>query len=109
MNLAAELSPCIFGGDYYRLSSPYDDGIFTAWEFVSKDKAEALVCAVTQDISILDKNCYIHIKGLDSGAMYRIEQTGQTLSGAALSNIGILLPHTQMQYSAFVFELMKID
>lgn len=98
----------IFGGDYYRLSSPYDGQLFVAWAFVSKDKGEALVCAVTQDISILDKNCYIRIKGLEDGATYRIEQTGQTLSGAALANIGVLLPHTQPQYSSFVFELVRI-
>lgn len=96
-------------GDYYRLSSPYDDSIFTAWQFVSKDKSESLVCAVTQDISILDRNCYIHLRGLESDSLYRIEQTGQILSGAALQNIGILLPHTQPQYSAFVFELKKME
>lgn len=95
-------------GDYYRLSSPYDDDIFTAWQFVSKDKTQSLVCAVTQDISILDKNCYVHLRGLESDSFYRISQTEQTLSGAALRNIGILLPHTQPQYSAFVFELKKI-
>ena len=99
----------IFGGDYYRLSSPYDDSIFTAWEFVSKDKSQALVCAVTQDISILDKNCYVYVRGLNKDAFYKIEQTGQILSGAALQNIGILLPHTQPQYSAFVFELKRLD
>ncbi len=94
-------------GDYYRLSSPYDDSIFTAWEFVSKDKTEALVCAVTESISIMDKNCYIRLRGLEQDTFYKIKQTGQTLSGAALYNIGILLPHTQPQYTAFVFELKK--
>lgn len=99
----------IFEGDYYRLSSPYDGSIFTAWAFVSKDKGEALVCAVTQDISILDKNCYVCLRGLDDGTMYMIEPTGQVLSGAALKNIGLLLPHTQPQYSAFTFELKRLD
>ena len=99
----------IANGDYYRLSSPYDDSIFTAWQFVSKDKSESLVFAVTQDISILDQNCYIHLRGLESDHFYRIKQTGRTLSGAALAHIGILLPHTRPQYSAFVFELKKIE
>lgn len=99
----------IFSGDYYRLSSPYDEEIFTAWAFVAKDRSEALVCAVTQDISILDKNCYIRVRGLDERAVYTVVQTNQTLSGAALRNIGILLPHTQPQYSAFVFELKRTD
>ena len=94
-------------GDYYRLSSPYDDSIFTAWQFVSKNRNESLVFAVTQDISILDKNCFIRLCGLDAESLYTIGQTGQTLSGAALQEIGILLPHTQPQYTAFVFELRK--
>lgn len=96
-------------GDYYRLSSPYDDSIFTAWQFVSKDRDQSLVCAVTQDISILDRNCYIHLRGLESDSLYEIPQTGQTLSGAALQNIGILLPHTQPQYNAFIFEIKKLN
>ena len=74
----------------------------------SKDGAEALVCAVTQDISILDRNAYVRLRGLEAEALYEIPQTGQRLSGAALSQIGLLLPHTQPQYSAFVFDLKKV-
>ena len=74
----------------------------------SKDGAEALVCAVTQDISILDRNAYVRLRGLEAEALYEIQQTGQKLSGAALSQIGLLLPHTQPQYSAFVFDLKKV-
>lgn len=95
-------------GDYYRLSSPYDESIFTAWQFVSKDGDKALVCAVTQEISIIDKNSYVKLRGLEKEALYRVEQTGQTLSGAALENIGLLLPHTQPQYSSFMFCLERL-
>ena len=102
-----EHSQLITEGDYYRLSSPYDDSIYVAWQFVSKDKAKSLVFVVTEDISIIDKNSYVHVKGLEKDAMYKIEETGQCLSGAALRNIGILLPNTQPQYSAFVFTLNK--
>lgn len=96
-------------GDYYRLSSPYDDQLFTAWQFVSKDKMQSLVCVIMQDISILDKNCYVHLRGLESGSLYKVKQSGQLLSGAALRNIGLLLEHTQPQYSAFVFEIRKVS
>ena len=34
-------------GDYYRLSDPFRDGPYTAWEHVSRDKREALVSLVT--------------------------------------------------------------
>lgn len=98
----------IMSGDYYRLASPYDDNIFTAWQFVSKDGEECLVCVVTEDISIIDKNCYVHLKGLKEHTVYRVEQTGQVLSGAVLENIGLLIPHMVPQYSAFVFYLNRI-
>jgi len=98
----------IFSGDYYRLSSPHDESLFTAWEFLSKDKKEALVFAVMQEITIMDENCYVKVKGLDPNALYRINGTDQILSGGALRNIGLLLPHTQPQYSSFLFELKKI-
>ena len=95
-------------GDYYRLSSPYDDSIFTAWQFVSKDKAESLVCVVTESISIMDKNSYVRLRGLEKEAFYEVAQTGKVHSGAALMNIGILLSDSQPQYSAFVYELKKV-
>ena len=34
-------------GDYYRLSNPFQNGPYTAWEHVSHDKREALVSLVT--------------------------------------------------------------
>lgn len=98
----------ILSGDYYRLASPYDDNIFSAWQFVSKDREESLVCVVTEDISIMDKNSYVHLRGLKEDAFYQIEETEQVLSGAALEKIGLLLPHTQPQYSAFVFSLKQV-
>jgi alpha-galactosidase len=98
----------IFSGDYYRLSSPHDDSLFTAWAFVSQDKNTALVCAVLQEISIMDENCYVKVCGLEEKGMYRIAETDQILSGAALKNVGILLPHTTPQYSSFLFRLEKV-
>ena len=106
--LYKEYQSLIFGGDYYRLSSPYDGELFTAWEFVSKDKNDALVFAVMQEISIMDRNCYVHVRGLEENSLYKIEETGQVLSGAALKNAGILLPHTKPQYSSYMFKLSKI-
>ena len=94
----------IFGGDYYRLSAPNDGDIFSAWEFVSKDKTHSLVFAVPEDISILDKNYYIHVKGLDPDRIYKVNGD-MCLSGKALDKIGLLIPHTVPPFSTFIFEL----
>lgn len=100
----------IFRGDYYRLSAPNDGDIFSAWQFVSKDKARSLVFAVTEDISILDKNYYVHVKGLDPEKQYTVKgnNTELTLSGKALDKVGLLLPHTVPPFTSFIFELNVI-
>jgi alpha-galactosidase len=100
----------IFGGDYYRLSAPNDGDIFSAWEFVSKDKTHSLVFAVTEDISILDKNYYVKVQGLDPDKSYKVEGNGcnLTLSGKALEKIGLLIPHTVPPFTTFIFELTAI-
>ena len=33
-------------GEYYRLTNPWDNRQYAAWEFVSGDKKEALICGV---------------------------------------------------------------
>lgn len=100
----------IFSGDYYRLSAPNDGDIFSAWQFVSKDKSHSLVFAVTEDISILDKNYYVHIKGLDPERLYRVtgKNTDMTLSGKALDKVGLLLPHTVPSFTSFIFEIEAV-
>ncbi len=98
----------IASGDYYRLSSPHDDKLYTAWQFVSKDKASSIAFAVTQDISINDKNSYVRLRGLEPDAFYKIDETGDVRSGASLMSIGLLLPICQPQYSAFAFVLTKV-
>ncbi len=97
----------IFSGDYYRLSSPCDDSIFTAWQFVTKDKSHSLVFAVTQDISILDKNYYVKVKGLEPDRSYKVNGD-LTLSGKALEKVGLLIPHTVPPFSTFIFEITAI-
>ncbi|MDR0999999.1 MAG: alpha-galactosidase [Clostridiales bacterium] len=75
-------------GDLYRLGNPFEE-MYDAWVFVSKDKNEAIL----QYIQILARpSCaprIIKLKGLDPDKTYKIEQTGQVLSGAALMNAGI--------------------
>lgn len=99
----------IYESDYYRLASPYDNEIFAAWQFVSKDKKRSLVFAVTQDISILDRNCYIKPQGLDPDRLYKVKGHDMRLSGKTLQSEGLLIPHTQPQYSSFMFELETVE
>ncbi|MBQ9111960.1 MAG: alpha-galactosidase [Clostridia bacterium] len=107
-------------GDYYRLASPYDDRLYTAWQFTSKDGDESLVCAVTTDVSTNDKVSYVKPRGLDKNAFYTVRHIAfgndkndkeyteeRLLSGAALMNIGIMLPLSAPQYSSFLLFLSR--
>ena len=108
-DIYVENQQLIYESDYYRLSSPYDNEIFTAWQFVSKDKTRSLVFAVTQDISILDRNCYVKPQGLDPDRLYKVKGHDLYLSGKTLQSEGLLIPHTQPQYSSFMFELEAVE
>lgn len=78
-------------GDYYRLENYSENKEFDAWEVVSKEKDEVLVTC----IQVLGRPNYhsrrLKLKGLDSEKLYKNNETGEVLSGAALMNAGINL------------------
>ncbi|MBR3691706.1 MAG: alpha-galactosidase [Clostridia bacterium] len=74
-------------GDLYRLISPAENERRAAWMFVSPDKSEALFTLVTTR-SVFRLPLIIKFRGLDAKAMYRIQETDEILSGAALMNAG---------------------
>jgi alpha-galactosidase len=75
-------------GDLYRLLCPWEDHRFAVWQFVSRDKTEALVTKVTLD-NVWDHFQIIRLKGLDPQKLYHCPQLGLTASGALLMNAGI--------------------
>lgn len=76
-------------GDYYRIAGFLDNHLYDAYMVVAKDKKEALVTYV----QVLGRANYhsrrIRLKGLADNLNYRVEETGQLLSGSALMNAGI--------------------
>ena len=77
-------------GDLYRIIAPTDDEFKCAWEYVAKDKSEALLTVVIKNRAPHDF-LLIKMKGLDSEKMYRDETDGEIYSGALLMNAGINL------------------
>ena len=78
----------IHSGELYRLLCPWDNAFVCAWSFVSEDKREALVTVVRmrrQDDVLL----HLKLQGLDPDAMYTVEDTGETYSGALLMYAGL--------------------
>ena len=82
-------------GELYRLITPFENEYRAAWEFVSKDKSEALVTVVEIKRSF-DNFFILKLSGLCPEKTYVIEETGEEFSGAFLMNAGINLtrkPH----------------
>lgn len=77
-------------GDLYRIIAPTDDEFKCAWEYVAKDKSEALLNVVIKNRAPHDF-LLIKMKGLDPEKMYRDETDGEIYSGALLMNAGINL------------------
>ena len=107
-DLYRKYQPLIFGGDYYRVSGPYDEYL-TAWNFVSKDKKEALANAVLMAPSMHDMQLYLKVKGLEPDRLYKIEGEGAPqalISGKMLAKVGFPIAMSRVgEYTAYQFYL----
>ncbi len=92
-------------GDYYRLTSPYEDGRFTAWQHVSRDRREALVSLVMTDREGNDAQRFLRLKGLRADAFYRVSGYDRVFSGALLMSAGLPVPLTLNEYEGIQYSL----
>lgn len=97
----------IYGGSYYRLSNPYEDGM-AAWAFVSEDQREALVQGVVYRAAANTLRRRLRLNGLDADAYYRAEG-GQVFTGKALMAGGMLLPAVWGDDVSFEVYLERVD
>ena len=86
-------------GDYYRLSDPFRNDSYTAWEHVSRDRREALVNLVTGVFHGAPPFLTLRVKGLDPALRYRINGEG-SWSGDVLMQAGWPLPILSGDYQA---------
>ena len=87
-------------GDYYRLSDPFQNGSYTAWEHVSHDRREALVSVVTGTFRGAPPFLALPLKGLDPALHYRVNGEGDW-PGAVLMQTGWPLPVPDGDYQSF--------
>lgn len=87
-------------GDYYRLSDPFQNGPYTAWEHVSANRREALVSVVTGTFRGAPPFLALPLKGLDPALRYRVNGEGGW-PGAALMQAGWPLPIPDGDYQSF--------
>ncbi|MBR1826267.1 MAG: alpha-galactosidase [Clostridia bacterium] len=97
-------------GDYYRLSSPFTDKV-TAWAIHARDRSESLVSVVYFPIRGIAGNAptrYLRVGGLDPDALYVVGDTGLTLSGSMLGEVGFPLPVPQFDYQSLQYYLKRV-
>lgn len=97
----------IFRGDYYRLSNPFQNGPYTAWEHVSADRREALVSVVSGQIQGGPPCRNLRLKGLDPDLSYQVNGQGR-YPGAALMEAGWPLPLPWGDYQSWQFTLTAL-
>lgn len=99
-------------GKYYRITSPYCNHDFTAWEYAAQDGTEASLSVVFTDLHGNPAPQRVRWKGLDADRQYKVWCDGKqlgVLSGAALMNAGILLPVPKENYDSCQFYICADD
>ena len=103
-----KIEPLVREGLYYRLSDPTADDV-AAWEFVSEDGSEALVCAVVLRVEGYGKANYVVPRGLTPGATYRMASNGTEFSADALMDMGLPLTVPSSPYENFMYRFERVD
>ena len=114
-------------GDYYRLECEEKNHCFTAWQFVSPDRSEALVSVVITRPRINRNSICLRLRGLDQEAGYVVERqeffgchvqadripmgdfqkTKQSYFGTVLMYGGYVLPQMSGNYPSVQIYLRK--
>ena len=100
-------NPLVRTGDHYRIGNPFDNDRFDAWEFVAKDKSEALL----EYIQVLkEPSVFLHrvrLAGLEKGCYYRHEETGKVYSAEVLMNSGFDIPSLWGDFQSYIAHFIK--
>lgn len=93
-------------GDYYRVASYRENGLYDCWMVVAKDKSEALVTYV----QVLGRpNMHsrkIKLLGLYAAADYRLDGTDEVYGGDLLMNAGMLVEDMRGDYMSRLYHFV---
>ena len=104
-----KLYDLIHFGDLYRLISPNEGNRDVyAWEYVSKDKSEALLTYVLIRSRPTVRR-YVRFKGLDPKRTYRDEESGRCYKGDTLMNAGVQFVYLTGDFESRKIHLKAVD
>ena len=94
-------------GDYYRLTDPFQNGPYTAWEQVSPNRREALVSLVFTSLRAAQPFRTLRLKGLDPQQTYQVNGGG-SWPGDVLMAAGYPLPMLSGDYQSLQLYLRAL-
>ncbi len=96
-------------GDYYRLASFSENGLYDAWMVKSLDEKEILVTYVNVMRLANYKSRHICLQGLDASKRYKDEETGMIYAADTLMYAGIPVDHMWGDFSSKLIHLTEIE
>lgn len=97
----------IHNGVLYRLTNPYENTIYTAWEVVDDNQDNGIVSVVFHQSHGNPRFYRLYLQGLDEQKMYQVQETGKCYSGASLMYGGLVLPQPKGDYQAYQYRLCR--
>ena len=98
----------ILTGNLYRLLDPFTDNLFCEM-VVSEDQKRAYLVHMVflRRLDGIDRR--VRLRGLVEDWLYKIEETGETLTGRTLMNRGIYLPTGLNDFNSLVYHIAKVE
>ena len=96
-------------GDYYRLNEMETQDFYSAWEFASRDGAEALVNLVVKRKQANAPLVHVRLRGLSPDALYSLDGDGGRYTGAALMRGGYTFPLFSGDFPAAQLHFVRVD
>ena len=75
-------------GDYYRIASVRENGVYDCWQVVGEGQREFLLTYVQVRYESRPRRLQLRLEGLKADALYRLSGTEQVYSGDALMKAG---------------------
>lgn len=91
-------------GDYYRLASVSENGVYDSWMIVTKDKTKALLFYIQVKAKANTKSKFLRLAGLDANKCYLVD--GKKYIGRTLMLAGIRMPS---EFGDFRSKLVEIN
>ncbi len=95
-------------GAYYRIASWQENHRYDCWEVAAKDQSEAVATYVQVLAGANVRSRRIRLKGLDEGALYRLEGTEKVYSGQVLMYGGVLMEAQEGDYVSRVMHFVRV-